>query len=175
MYLFREMDMKLVKLFILISSIVFIHKNAFSLELKPVINLSIAKKMADVCESMRESQKWNPINIAIVDDGADLVLFRRQDGAFLGSIDIAIRKATSSAMIPRSTRKVGELAYGDDGALGPRPGVATIDFLVPFAGGLPIRTESGHLIGAIGISGASSDQDEESAQAAIDAVKHLLK
>ena len=51
----------------------------------------------------------------------------------------------------------------------------TVDFLVPFAGGLPIITDSGHLIGAIGVSGASSDQDEECAQAAIDSVRELLK
>ena len=75
------------------------NNNAFALELKPVINLDVAKKMADACESYRAKENWNPINIAIVDSGADLVLFRRQDGAFLGSIDIAIRKATSSAMI----------------------------------------------------------------------------
>ena len=160
---------------LIIISIFFISKIAHSLEMKPVIDLSLAKKMADACEAKKATTNWNPINIAIVDSGADLILFRRQDGAFLGSIDIAIRKATSSAMIPRSTRKVGELAYGEEGKLGPRPGVATVDFLVPFAGGLPIRTESGHLIGAIGVSGASSDQDEECAQAAIDAVKHLLK
>ena len=47
--------------------------------------------------------------------------------------------------------------------------------MVPFAGGLPIRTESGHLIGAIGVSGATGDQDEECAQAAIDAVADQLK
>tara|TARA_B100000686_G_scaffold348353_1_gene439209 strand:- start:9652 stop:10158 length:507 start_codon:yes stop_codon:yes gene_type:complete len=168
--------MKLINLIILVVLyLVSLNNMAFSLEMKPVIDLSLAKKMADVCEAKRESSNWNPINIAIVDSGADLVLFRRQDGAFLGSIDIAIRKAISSAMIPRSTRKVGELAYGEDGNLGPRPGVATVDFLVPFAGGLPIRAESGHLIGAIGVSGASSDQDEECAQAAIDSVRHLLK
>ena len=160
--------------FIIFFSLFYINNNVYALELKPVINLDVAKQMADTCEAMRAEENWNPINIAIVDSGADLVLFRRQDGAFLGSIDIAIRKATSSAMIPRSTRKVGELAYAEDGTLGPRPGVATVDFLVPFAGGLPIRTETGHLIGAIGISGASSDQDEECAQAAIDSVKHLL-
>ena len=50
-----------------------------------------------------------------------------------------------------------------------------VDFLVPFPGGMPIRTESGHLIGAIGISGATGDQDEECAIAAIEAVKDLLK
>ena len=162
-------------LLMLVFSIIFISKIAFSLETKPIMDLVLAKKLADACEAKKATTDWRPLNIAIVDSGADLVLFRRQDGAFLGSIDIAIRKATSSAMIPRSTRKVGELAYGEDGNLGPRPGVATVDFLVPFAGGLPIRTESGHLIGAIGVSGASSDQDEECAQAAIDAVKDLLK
>ena len=131
-------------------SIFIISKVAYSLEMKPVLSLELAKKMADACEARKETKDWNPINIAI-------------------------NKATSSAMIPRSTRKVGELAYGEDGGLGPRPGVATVDFLVPFAGGLPIRTDSGHLLGAIGVSGASSDQDEECAQAAIDAVRDLLK
>ncbi|MDB9971531.1 heme-binding protein [Alphaproteobacteria bacterium] len=148
---------------------------AYSLEMKPVMGLELAKKMANACEAMKETKGWNPINIAIVDSGADLILFRRQDDAFLGSIDIAIKKAISSAMIPRSTRKVGELAYGENGDLGPRPGVATVNFLVPFAGGLPIRTDKGDLLGAIGVSGASSDQDEECAQAAIDAVRDLLK
>ena len=109
------------------------------------------------------------------DAGADLILFRRQDGAFLGSVDIAINKAVSAVMIPYPTRVIGDLAYGKDGNPGRVPGISTVDFLVPFAGGLPIRTESGHLIGAIGISGASSDQDEECAQAAIDAVQDYLK
>ncbi len=152
-----------------------INKISFSLDMKPVMDLTLAKRMADACEAKKATTNWNPINIAIVDSGADLILFRRQDGAFLGSIDIAISKATSAAMIPRPTRKVGELAYGEDGKLGPRPGVVTVDFLVPFAGGLPIITDSGHLIGAIGVSGASSDQDEECAQAAIDSVRELLK
>ena len=168
--------MKYVYLVILaLCSAITITKAAYSLEMKPVISLELAKKMADACEDKKATKDWNPINIAIVDAGADLILFRRQDNAFLGSIDIAIKKAISSAMIPRSTRKVGELAYGENGDLGPRPGVATVNFLVPFAGGLPIRTESGHLLGAIGVSGASSDQDEECAQAAIDAVRSLLK
>ena len=52
--------------------------------------------------------------------------------------------------------------------------LGTVDFLVPFAGGLPIITKSGDLIGGIGISGATSSQDEECAFAAIDSVKDLL-
>ena len=89
--------------------------------------------------------------------------------------DIALNKAKSAIMIPYPTRVIGELAYGKDGNAGRLPGISTVDFLVPFPGGMPIRTESGHLIGAIGISGATGDQDEECAIAAIEAVKDLLK
>ena len=155
--------------------IVFSVNTSIALENKPVMDLTLAKKLADACEAKKATTDWRPLNIAIVDAGADLILFRRQDGAFLGSVDIAINKAVSAVMIPYPTRVIGDLAYGKDGNPGRVPGISTVDFLVPFAGGLPIRTESGHLIGAIGISGASSDQDEECAQAAIDAVQDYLK
>ena len=49
-----------------------------SLKLKPVINLSMAKVMADACEKDQQQSGYNPVNIAIVDRGGDLVLFRRQ-------------------------------------------------------------------------------------------------
>ena len=155
--------------------LILISKVAFTLELKPVLDLSLAKKMADACEAKKATTDWRPLNIAIVDSGSDLILFRRQDGAFLGSIDIALKKAKSAAMVPYPTRVIGEIAYGKDGNAGRNPGVSTVDFLVPFPGGMPIKTESGHLIGAIGVSGATGDQDEECAIAAIDAVKDLLK
>ena len=47
--------------------------------MKPVMGLELAKKMANACEAMKETKGWNPINIAIVDSGADLILFRRQE------------------------------------------------------------------------------------------------
>jgi glc operon protein GlcG len=52
------------------------------------------------------------MNLVIVDDGANLVEFRRMNGAFLGSIEIAVNKAKTSARFPFSTRFVAELAYG---------------------------------------------------------------
>lgn len=159
----------------LVLFIIFTCKIAFSLETKPIMDLALAKKMADACEAKKATTDWRPLNIAVVDSGADLVLFIRQDGAFLGSVDIAINKAVSAAMIPYPTRAVGELVYGKEGKPGRVPGLATVDFLVPFPGGLPIRTEKGELIGAIGVSGATGAQDEECAQAAIDAVGDLLK
>ena len=157
--------------FIVNSSINF----AFSVEMKPKITLDLAVKMANACEKKRLSTNWRPLNIAIVDDGANLILFRRQDGSFLGSIEIAINKAKSAVLIPYPTKKIEELVYGTKDSAPRVPGLGTVDFLVPFAGGLPIITRSGHLIGGIGISGATSNQDEECAMAAINSVKELLK
>ena len=168
--------MKFFNIILFVSmAIVFISKTSFALETKPIINLEFAKKMADACEAKKATTDWRPLNIAIVDTGADLILFRRQDGAFLGSVDIAINKAKSAIMIPFPTRAIGELAYGKEGVPGRLPGIATVDFLVPFPGGLPIRTQSGVLLGAIGVSGATGDQDEECAQAALDGVIEDLK
>ena len=163
-----------ILLFVTMATI-FISKSAFALETTQIINLEFAKKMADACEAKKATTEWRPLNIAIVDSGANLILFRRQDGAFLGSVDIAVNKAKSAVMIPFPTRAIGELAYGKEGVPGRLPGIATVDFLVPFPGGLPIRTQSGVLLGAIGVSGATGDQDEECAQAALDEVIEDLK
>ena len=151
-----------------------IYADGHKLKKVPVMNLELAKKMIIACELKQKNTDWNPLNIAIVDSGSNLVAFSRQDGAFLGSIDIAINKAKSSVLIPYPTRAIADISYGKDGNPGRVPGLSTVDFLVPFAGGLPIRTKNGDLIGAIGVSGATADQDEECAQASIDAVSKLL-
>ena len=145
-----------------------------ALKMKPVINLSVAKIMADACEADQKKSGYSPVNIAIVDAGGDLVLFRRQNDAFLLSIDIAVKKANSSAGIPFPTRVIEELVYGKDGKPGIIPGLAFSKDLVAFAGGLPIKTKSGFLLGAIGVSGATADEDEQCAAAAIKAIEEVL-
>ena len=145
-----------------------------AIQSKPVINLAVAKMMADACEADQKNSGYSPINIAIVDAGGDLVLFRRQNDAFLLSIDIATKKAISSAGIPFPTRLVEELVYGKDGKPGIIPGLAHSKDIVAFAGGLPIRTRDGVLLGAIGVSGATADQDEQCAGAAIKAIEGVL-
>ena len=147
--------------------------SATALDRKPMLSLDVAKKMADACEEKAQAEGWN-LNIAIVDDGANLVLFRRMPNAFLGSIEIAIDKARTSAKLPFPTRMITNLVYGEDGKGGPVPGLAHVDGIIAFAGGLPIKAGSAQ-IGAIGTSGASSDQDEACAQAAIDAVADELR
>jgi uncharacterized protein GlcG (DUF336 family) len=145
-----------------------------NIKMKPVINLEIAKIMADACESHQKKTGYRPVNIAIVDSGGDLVLFRRQNNSFLLSIDIAIAKANSSAGIPVPTRTIQDIVYGKDGKPGRVPGLAHSKNIVAFPGGLPIKTKNGALLGAIGVSGATGDEDEKCANAALLAVDEYL-
>ena len=145
-----------------------------SIKTKPFINLALAKIMADACEEDQKKSGYAPVNIAIVDAGGDLVLFRRQNNAFLLSIDIATKKAISSAGIPFPTRLIEELVYGKDKQKGVIPGLAHSKDIVAFAGGLPIKTKKDDLLGAIGVSGATADQDEQCAMAALKAIENIL-
>ena len=134
---------------------------------KTVLGLEAAKKMAAACEETARKEGWNMI-IAIVDDGGNLKHFSRMDNSFRASIEIAQLKANTSSGFPRSTRQVGEIAQQR------APGIVHVPGIVTFAGGLPIITAKGEHIGAIGVSGATSDQDEVCAQAGLDAVKAEL-
>ncbi len=131
---------------------------------KTTLGLEAAKKMAVACEDVARKEGWNMI-IAIVDDGGNLKHFSRMDNSFRASIEIAQLKANTSSGFPRSTRQVGEIAQQRV------PGIVHVPGIVTFAGGLPIITAKGEHIGAIGVSGASADQDEICAQAGLDAVK----
>ena len=165
---------KIILTFVLLITSLTVFADDHALKSKPVLSLSAAKVMADACEADQNKSGYNPVNIAIVDTGNDLILFRRQNDAYLLSIDIAIKKANSSAGIPVPTRIIEELVYGKDKSGGVIPGLAFSKDLVAFAGGLPIRTKSGVLLGAIGVSGASADEDEQCAAAAIKAIEGIL-
>lgn len=143
---------------------------AMAMETKPTLGLDIAKKMVAGCEAKAKQEGWK-MNIAVVDDGANLVAFERMDGAYLGSGQIAQHKAMTSAKFPSSTRQFSELAFGKDGKPGTVPGIADFPGIVTFAGGLPIMTANKVQVGGIGVSGGTADQDEQCAQAGIDAVK----
>ncbi|MDQ3260180.1 MAG: heme-binding protein [Pseudomonadota bacterium] len=140
---------------------------AMAQETKTFLSQATAQKMAAACEAKAKAEGWKII-IAIVDDGGQLKHFSRMDGSFLISIEVSQMKANTATGIPFSTRKFGEIAAQNKG-LELVPRTAT------FAGGLPIITASGKHIGGIGVSGASGDQDEACAQAALDAVKDVLK
>ena len=104
-----------------------------------------------------------PVIIAIVDAGVHLKAFSRMDNAVLGSIDIAIKKARTSALFQANSEAVWE--YCKPGA--PAPALElTNDGLAPFGGGVPLRNADGELLGAVGVSGGAVAQDAAIAQAA---------
>ena len=158
----------------LLCGLIFCGSAAMATETKPTITLDLAKKMAAGCEAKAKQENWK-MNIAVVNDGTNLIYFEHMDGAFLGSIYVSQQKAITAANFPFPTRAIGELAFGTNGKPGALPGIANVPGVVAFAGGLPIMTASKAQIGAIGASGGTADQDEECAKAGLDAVADDLK
>ena len=139
----------------------------------PVVLIAdIARVMIRTCTAKASEKGWK-MNIAVVDNGANLIAFERMDRAFLGSGEIALSKAQTSAKFPFPTRLVEELVYGKGAKPAVVPGLAHVKGIIAFAGGLPVMNGSMHL-GGIGVSGGTADEDEICAQAALDAVKNQL-
>ena len=102
--------------------------------------------------------------IAVVDSGADLKAFFRMDGAWVGSIDIAIKKAKTAVFFGMPTGAIGKLSQPG----GPLFGIEhSNDGLITFPGGLPIVDNEGVLVGAIGVSGSSVENDHIVATAGV--------
>ena len=105
--------------------------------------------------------------IAVVDSGANLKAFLRMDDAWVGSIDIAIKKAKTAVFFGMPTGEIGKLS---------QPGKPLYaiehsnDGLITFPGGLPIVDEEGVLVGAIGVSGSTIENDHAVAQAGVKVV-----
>jgi uncharacterized protein GlcG (DUF336 family) len=104
-----------------------------------------------------------PMNIAIVDAGANLMAFARMDGAWLGSIDIAINKAFTAKAFDISTLELGRNSQPGDQFFGIH--ASNRGRVMIFAGGIPIKV-NGQIVGAIGVSGGSGEQDQAVAVAA---------
>ena len=107
------------------------------------------------------------VNVAVVDAGGNLAGFLRMPGAFLHSIDIAIDKAYTAAGFGLPTGAWAEALAAHSLAL--RSGIPVRPRMVCFGGGLPLRHE-GRLIGGIGVSGGSEQQDEACARAGVTAI-----
>ncbi len=106
------------------------------------------------------------MNIAIVDAGGNLKAFARMDGAWLGSIDIAIKKARTARYFDMNTGEIGKLSQPG----GPLFGIEhSNDGLITFPGGIPIR-DGDTIIGAIGVSGSSVENDHAVAAAGAAAI-----
>ena len=130
----------------------------------PAISLEQAKKVMAGAEAEAKKNNW-PVVIAILDSGGQLVMLQRLDNAQWGSIDIAKEKARSSVALRRPTKALQDL-IGQGGA---NLRLLTIGYSV-LEGGIPIIAD-GKIIGGIGVSGVTSQQDAQIGQAGIDALK----
>ena len=139
---------------------------AAQLATKKVLTLEVAKLMAAAAEAEAAKNKWNMV-IAIVDDGGNLVYLERMDETQIGSIEVAQQKALSAIKFKRPTKAL------EDAVAGGRTAVLKLPGAMPIEGGLPI-TVDGKIIGAIGVSGAASAQDAQSAKAGLDALARML-
>ena len=104
-----------------------------------------------------------PMNIAVVDAGANLVAFERMEGAWIGSIDIAINKAFTSRAFDIETKALGENSQSGDQFFGIH--AANHGRVMVFAGGVPLKRGE-EVVGAVGVSGGLGEQDQAVAKAA---------
>ena len=103
------------------------------------------------------------MNIAVVDAGGNLLAFERQEGAWLGSIDISINKAFTSRAFDITTKDLGENSQSGDQFFGIH--VSNGGRVMIFAGGVPLY-RGGEVIGAVGVSGSTGKNDHAVAEAA---------
>jgi glc operon protein GlcG len=128
------------------------------------IGLDAAKKAAAAAEAEAAKITSTPYVIAIVDPDGQLIYFERQDNAQIGSVRIAIDKARSAALFRRPT-KVFEDALGKG-----RTAILALRGATPVEGGLPL-VAGGKVVGAIGASAGTAQQDGQVAKAGADTVK----
>ena len=132
-------------------------------------DITTAQAQAAVAAAMRKAEELNTrMDIAVVDAGANLKAFVRMDGAWLGSIDIAIKKARTARFFDMNTGDIGQLS---------QPGGALYNIehsnggLITFPGGIPLRSADGAVIGGIGVSGSTVEDDHAVAEAGARAIE----
>ncbi len=119
-----------------------------------------------VIEAARQKAEQTGVaqNIAVVDAGNNLVAFAHMDGAWLGSIDIAQNKAYTARAFDMETKALGKLSQPGEPLFGIH--ASNDGKLIIFAGGIPLK-QGGQVVGAIGVSGGTVEQDQEVAEAGV--------
>ena len=126
-----------------------------------MINLEDARRIIAAAEKKAE-EIGQPMNIAVADAGGNLVAHVRMDGAWIGSIDISIKKAWTSRAFDIATKDLAEHSQSGSQFFGIH--ASNDGKVMIFAGGIPIK-KRGKVVGSIGVSGGSGDQDHAVAEA----------
>jgi uncharacterized protein GlcG (DUF336 family) len=132
------------------------------------MNITLAQAETIIAAAKEKAADINTkMNICVVDTGSNMVAFVRNDGAWLGSVDIAIKKAKTAMFFQMDTAELSPLV---------QPGKPLYNIehsnggLITFPGGAVIKNENGEIIGAIGVSGSTVDDDEKVAKAGVKAL-----
>jgi uncharacterized protein GlcG (DUF336 family) len=126
-----------------------------------MLTLEIARKIIAAAEKKAE-QLGQPMNVAVVDAGGNLLAFERMTNAWLGSIDISIKKAWTSRAFDITTKDLGTHSQSGNQFFGIH--ASNDGKVMVFAGGIPLK-QNGQVVGAIGVSGGSGEQDHSVAEA----------
>jgi uncharacterized protein GlcG (DUF336 family) len=132
------------------------------------MNISLAQAEAAITAAKKKAVELNTkMDISVVDAGSNLVAFVRMDGAWIGSVDISFKKAKTAAWFTMDTAALSPLV---------QPGQPLFNIehsnggLITFPGGVIIKNKAGEIIGAIGVSGSSVENDHAVATAGAEAV-----
>ncbi len=130
------------------------------------MNITLEQAQLVITAAVAKSQEiGTKMDIAIIDSGLNLTAFVREDGAWIGSIDIAMKKAKTARSFNMDSGAIGTLS---------QPGGALYNIehsnggLITFPGGVPLKNTAGDIIGAIGVSGSSVEDDHTVAKAGAD-------
>lgn len=134
---------------------------------KKSLTLAAAKQIAAAAEAEAAKNQWTVV-IAIVDDGANLIYLQRIDGTQVGSLEVATEKARSAVRFKRPTKAF------EDALVGGRQAILKVPGAMPVEGGLPLMV-NGVVLGAIGVSGVTSQQDGVVAAAGLAAFEKMAK
>lgn len=133
---------------------------------KKCLTIAAAKRIAAAAQKECAKNHWTMF-IAIIDDGGNLMYLERMDGTQLGSMQVSIEKGRSALLFKRPTKAL------EDAVAGGRVVVMKLANAIPVEGGLPLIVD-GQFVGAIGISGGTSAQDGQVAQAGVEELARIL-
>jgi uncharacterized protein GlcG (DUF336 family) len=125
------------------------------------VRLEDAKRVITAAEK-KAAQIGQPMNIAVADEGGNLVAHVRMDGAWIGSVDISIKKAYTSRAFDIATKDLATHSQSGGQFFGIH--ASNNGRIMIFAGGIPLKRD-GKVVGAIGVSGGSGEQDHAVAEA----------
>jgi uncharacterized protein GlcG (DUF336 family) len=132
---------------------------------RQISTLTLADARQIIAAGERKAQELGiPYNIAVVDAGGGLIAHVRMDGAWLGSIDISIHKAFTSRAFDMATQDLAKMAQSGKPLFGINS--TNHERIVIFAGGMPVK-DGGAVIGAVGASGGTVEQDQQVVEAAL--------